>query len=106
MTKAFILLFQLQRYYLCFVQDFVKKPTYIDSVKLKMNIFTILFYIITIIGIIMTLVVIGTVIIVLVSKQHDLYSWQGIWCTWIPHEQTARYAGYLMLGGSLFWWIG
>ena len=98
-TKAFILLFQLQRYYLCFVQDFVNKSTYTDSVKLKRNIFTMLFYIIAIISIILALSVIGFIIIIVVNE-HNLYSWQGIWCTWIAHKPTVRYKGYVITGGS------
>ena len=108
LTKSFILLFQLQRYYLCFVQDFVHNyksnayARYTDSVNFKMNIFPILFYIIGIICIIVTLGVIVIDIIVVAGIEDDLYSWQGIWCTWIPQAATVpiRYTVYAMAGGS------
>lgn len=102
-SKAFILLFQLQRYYLCFVQDFVQKSTCVDSVKSKLNIFIVLnlFYIIGLISIIMGF---GTfslnVIFLVVSEKDCLHSWKGIWCTWSANDTNLRFA--YIYGGWCF----
>ena len=89
-TKVLIGLFQLRRYYLCFVQDFVNKS--IESVKSQMSIYIVLFYIVFTIVIIGSITTLGVFIFAMITAENGLYSWEGIWCTFVTDNLNSRYA--------------
>ena len=99
-SKMFIYYFQLQRYYLCFVKDFVNTST--TSIKSRMNVFVIIFYVIVLIGIITTAICMLTVIMALFigTGTKTIYSWKGIWCTITTDDVITRY--WLFINVVLF----